>query len=272
MLEGESIFNDGLAIVLFEAALVEAFPAGHSTAAGHILFDMTKEIAVGAATGLVCGFLIHQLMRSVNDHLVEAMLSVVLAFGSYLLSDELGGSGVIAVAAAALFVGNYSPHAAMSAGSQQSLADFWEILAFLINSALFLLIGLEFRSRHLLDHDVLTTVVVASAGLLLGRAVAIYAILGPIGRVRSQPPIPPPWLHAAFWGGLRGSVPIALALTLSGEQAQFAGMDAQALVFGAVFVSLVGQGLTFGPLLRRLGIYQPAARRAAHSAVTGGGS
>ena len=256
LVEGESIFNDGLAIVLFEVALVEAFPGGAATSAGHVIYDVLKSIGIGIITGLVSGYLIHQLMRPVWDHMVEVMLSIVLAYGSYLLADDLGGSGPIAVAVAALFVGNYSPGQAMSPRTQHTLTDFWEIVAFLINSALFLLIGLDVRTRHLAEPDVLLTILVASIGLLAGRALAVYGVLGPIGKFRGEPAIPRAWLHVAFWGGLRGSVPIALALTLVDEQTQFAGMDAQAIVFGAVVVSLVLQGLTFGPLLRRTGIAQ----------------
>src|SRR4029079_1844537 len=98
LLEGESISNDGLAIVLFDAALVEAFPAGRETGAGHILYDIAKEIVVGGGAGMVSGVVMHQLLPAGDTHVVEVMLTIVLAFGSYLLADELGGSGVIAVA------------------------------------------------------------------------------------------------------------------------------------------------------------------------------
>jgi Na+:H+ antiporter len=223
LMEGESVFNDALAIVLYVIAVDVAF--GDTPVA-------------------------HRLMAILDDHLVETTLSLVTAYGSYLLADQLGGSGVIAVVAAGLLIGNYGTGRAMTASSRLAMTDFWEVLAFLANSALFLIIGLEFHPSELRGRTLVATVV-AVVGMLAGRALIAFGLLAPFGRSR-EAPVPGSWRVAAFWGGLRGSIPIALVLGLSVQR--FAGINAVALVFGVVLFSLFVQGLTYRPLLRRLGL------------------
>ncbi len=255
LLEGESIFNDAIGIVLFGIALAVAFPgeAGDDVTWWSGLSDFASEVTIGAAVGAGGGFLIHHLMRLLDDYLVEITLSVTLTFGAFLIADRLGGSGVIAVVAGGLLVGNYGTHRAMSAESQRAMLQFWEVVAFLINSALFLLIGLLFDIESLTESTTLLVTVVALLALLLGRGIAVYGLLFPFAHRRAPHRIPPAWLHALYWGGLRGSIPIALALGLTQDQRNLAGADAVAVVFWVVLVSLVVQGLTFAPLLKRLG-------------------
>lgn len=249
LMEGESIFNDALAIVLFLIAVEVAFGEETVTVLDGFL-EFGQEVAIGVAVGAVVGFLAHRLMGSLDDHLVEITLSLVTAYGAYLLADRLHGSGVIAVVAAGLLIGNFGTRLAMSASSRVILLDFWEVLAFLANSALFLLIGLEFDIADLRGNTLVATGVTIVA-MLVARAAIAYLLLPLAGRSKVAP-IPKPWRTAVFWGGLRGSIPIALILGL--EDRTFGGVDAVAVTFGVVLFSLVIQGLTYKPVLDKLGL------------------
>ena len=254
LLEGESIFNDGLGIVLFTITLAYAVPDKPGEAIGwlHALREFATEIGIGVSVGAITGYGIHRLMRLLDDHLVEITLSVTLAFGSFLIADRLGGSGVMAVVVGGLLVGNYGAYRAMSASSQAAMTEVWEVVAFLLNSALFLLIGLEFEIGSLSDGATLSAALVATGALLAGRAIAVYGLLLPFRRRNGSLRVAGPWQHAIFWGGLRGSIPIALALGLTATQRNMAGVDAVAVVFTTVLLSLVGQGISFAPLLHKL--------------------
>ena len=249
LMEGESIFNDALAIVFYLIAVDIAFGDEAVTVQAAVT-EFGAEVLIGVAAGAGVGLLAHRLMASLDDHLVEISLSLVTAYGAYLLADRLGGSGVIAVVAAGLLIGNYGTESAMSASSRVSLTEFWEVLAFLANSALFLVIGLEFHIEDLRGRTLVATLV-AIVAMLVGRAVIAFGLLRPFRR-SSPVPVPLSWQTAVFWGGLRGSIPIALVLGL--EVRRFGGVDAVAVVFGVVFFSLVVQGLTYKPLLDRLGL------------------
>ncbi len=253
LMEGESIFNDALAIVLYVIAVDVAFGDNPLTVQ-HALSEFGIEVSVGTAVGFGVGLIAHRLMATLDDHLVEITLSLVTAYGAYLAADRLGGSGVIAVVVGALVLGNYGTRRAMSASSQVAMTDFWEVLAFLANSALFLIIGLRFHVSDLQGRTLVATAV-AVVGMLVGRAIVAFGLLAPFRRSRWAR-VPGSWQVAVFWGGLRGSIPIALVLGLGDRQ--FAGVDPVAVVFGVVFFSLVVQGLTYRPLLRRLGLTGPS--------------
>jgi CPA1 family monovalent cation:H+ antiporter len=249
LMEGESIFNDALAIVLYLIAVEVAFGETAVTAQDAIV-EFGTEVVVGAAAGLLVGFVAHRLMSTTSDHLVEITLSLVTSYGAYLLADRLNGSGVIAVVMAGLLIGNFGTRMSMSASSRVSLLDFWEVLAFLANSALFLLMGLEFHIGDLKGRT-LAAVACVIVTMLIGRAVIAFGLLAPFRRSQVAS-VPRSWMPAVFWGGLRGSVPIALVLGL--DQRTFDGVDAVTVVFGVVLFSLIVQGLTYKPLLDRLGL------------------
>ena len=258
LLEGESVFNDALGVVLFTIALSFAFPAEPGAAMNWAgaLGEFCKEVVVGLGIGIAMGYLIHRIMRLLDDHLVEITLSVALAFGTFLLADRVGGSGILAVVVGGLFIGNYGTHRAMSASSQAALLEVWEVVAFLLNSALFLLIGLEFELKSLGERATAIATITLTAALLVGRALAVYGLLSPFGSGRTPKllRVPRAWSHAIYWGGLRGSIPIALVLGLGVAQRDFGGVDPVAVVFGVVTLSLVIQGITFAPLLGKLGL------------------
>ena len=249
LMEGESIFNDALAIVAYLIAAEVAFGETAVTVQD-ALTEFGSEVAIGVGAGAIVGFVAHRLMATLDDHLVEITLSLVTAYGAYLLADRLGGSGVIAVVAGGLLIGNYGTRFAMSASSRVTLSEFWEVLAFLANSALFLIIGLEFDISELRGRT-LAAAAVAILGMLASRAVIAYGLLAPFRRSRVAP-VSQAWQAAVFWGGLRGSIPIALVLGLPVRQ--FGGVDAVAVVFAVVLFSLIVQGITYKPLLDRLGL------------------
>lgn len=253
LMEGESIFNDAIAIVLYLLAVdvVE----GASISVQGAAFQLGLELVGGVVVGVVVGLVAQRLMSAVDNHLIEITLSLTSAFGAYLLADTIGGSGVIATVGAGLVIGNYGTRSAMSASSRIALYDFWGVLAFLGNSIMFLLIGVSFDVSQLVQASIAATIGVAFLAMMLGRAAVTYGLMRPFVRPEGHDSVPPRWLHAIFWGGLRGAIPIALVLGLTNRT--LGGVDAVAVVFGVVLISLLGQGLTFRPLLSRLDLIGP---------------
>jgi len=242
LLEGESLFNDGTAIVLFNLALAAALGGGFSL--GGAVVDFVREAAGGLLIGFVLGWAASRLIAVIDDHLVETTLTTVLAFGSYLIAEQLHVSGVLAVVMAGLVNGNLGPRG-MSPTTRIVVLNFWEYVAFLANSAVFILIGLQIDVEGLLAHG--NEILWAVAGVLVSRAVVAYGLSWLSGRM------PTTWRHALYWGGLRGGVALALALSLPATLGE--GRETLAVMaFGVAFFTLVGQGLTIGPLVRRLGL------------------
>jgi CPA1 family monovalent cation:H+ antiporter len=246
VVEGESLFNDGTAVVLFQILLV-------GVATGHL--DLVKGagrfvvVVLGGATlGLVMGFVISKLTERVDDPRIEITLSTILAYGAYLAAEYMHVSGVIATVAAGLMIGNYGAEIGMTARTRVALWAFWSYVAFVINSLVFLLIGIEVHVADLLSNW--WAILLAIFAVLLGRVVAVYG-LTPISN-RFSEKIPLAWQHVLVWGGLHGGVSIALALSLSPTFPYRAKI--MAMTFGVVAFSIIVQGLTMKPLLRFLGI------------------
>ena len=259
LLESESIFNDALGFVLYVVAVDVAFPDGDSMSALGVLGKFATEIGVGIGAGVVVGLVAHRLMGTLDDHLVEITLSLVTAFGAFLLADEFGGSGLIGTVVAGLLIGNYGTDRSMTDDARVAVLEFWDAIVFLANSGIFLLIGLRFHPSRLTEAATARAAAVAVVAMLVGRAIISFGMLSPFvsapGPDWRGPPVPSNWIPAIAWGGLRGTVPIALVLGL-GEN-RFAGIDASAVVFAVVIFSLVVQGLTYRPLLGRLGLDTP---------------
>ncbi|MFV1857829.1 MAG: Na+/H+ antiporter [Anaerolineales bacterium] len=238
LLEGESLFNDGTAVVLFSIALAALGTAGFN------LLDGVIEFFIVAGGGIIVGFLfgwiVQQLTGRIDDHLVETTFTTLLAFGSYLVAEQFGVSGVLAVVTAGLVNGNIGQKG-MSPTTRIVVLNFWEYIAFLANSAIFLLIGLSLDLPSLLSNWQL--ILWAILGVLIARAINIYG-LSRLGR-----PIIPRWRHVMFWGGLRGAIALALALSLP------PGSERQAIIamtFGVVLFTLLAQGLSMDWLVKRL--------------------
>ncbi len=246
IMEAESLFNDGASVVLF-GVLTGAAMGGTVTVTGSVLTFLTTVVG-GAGVGIVLGGLASRLTRQFEDHLLEITLTTIVAFGSYLAAETLHTSGVIAVVSAGLVVGNYGMQTGMSPTTRLAVLSFWEYAGFVVNSIVFLLLGIEVTFVNLWK-DV--GLVCGAIGIVLvGRAVAVYALSPIANALRGN--IPFAWQHILFWGGLRGALSMALVLGLPPDFPQRETLVA--LAFGVVLFSLLAQGLTVGTLLKRLGL------------------
>ena len=245
MLEGESLFNDGTALVVFKLVLSLVFAsAGFSFT--NTLFNFVYVILGGVFIGAITGLLSSLLTRLVDDHLLETMLTMVAAYGSFLIADHFGASQILSVVTAGIIVGTFGS-AGMSEATRYKVEAFWEFAAFIANSLLFLLIGLQLNLKILwLDAALIALAVVA---VILARVLVIYGLC-PFGSTKLLP-IPMNWRHLLFWGGLRGALCMALALSLP---ASFAERDQILnMTYGVVLFTLLIQGLTMEPLAKFLG-------------------
>ena len=203
-------------------------------------------VAGGAILGSALGYVASRITGAVDDPQIEITLSTILAYGSYLLAFHLHLSGVIATASAGLILGNFGSKTGMSVRTRTAMESFWEYVSFVMNSLVFLLIGLEIHVRQLLRNWTLVTLAVAA--MLLGRARSVYLLIPLSNRFSEK--ISFHWRPVIVCGGLRGALALALALSLPStfpyrEQI----LD---LTLGVVIFSIVVQGLTIKPLLNLL--------------------
>jgi monovalent cation:H+ antiporter, CPA1 family len=237
MIEGESLLNDGTAIVLFNLVLGIAL-AGQADWIGGIV-DFFRISLVGLLIGWVLGWLVSRLIASIDDYLIETTLTALLAFGSYFLAERLQGSGVLAVVAAGLVCGNIGPRG-MSPTTKVVLYHFWEYVAFLANSFVFLLIGMSIDIVSIFSNW--PSIFIAILGMLLARAVIVFGFGWLVGRMK-QDPIPIRWQTILSWGGLRGAICLALALSLPVTLGP--GRDQlRIMAFGVVLFTLLFQSTT----------------------------
>ncbi len=250
IVEGESLFNDATGVVLF-TILLKALMSDQGFGFGQAVYEFVKVSVGGLLLGAILGWIVFKLMRHIEDHLLENAICLVLAYGSFWLAEVMHLSGVIATVMAGLMIGNYGRRLSMSDKTTETVETFFESIGFLVNSLLFILIGLELREVPV--NIVWMTVFVAIAAMLTGRAAVSYSFYWLLNQVGTKRP--PRWKHILFWGGLRGSIPIALLLQLPNEGVLVTWRPVLLVAgFGCVFFSLVVQGITIGPLMRKLGI------------------
>ena len=246
LVEAESLFNDGTAIVTFNLMLAIAL-TGHFDLAGGVLEFLQVAIG-GIVVGLALGWIIAQLIERVDDYLIETTLTTVLAFGAYLLAERLHLSGVLAVVAAGLVNGNIGPRG-MSPTTRIVLFNFWEYVAFLANSLVFLLIGLKVNISALVVSW--QPVLWAILAVLIARVVIVYGLSWVVNRVAE--PVSANWQHILSWGGLRGAICLALVLTLPASFGSNRDL-LQVMAVGVVLFTLLAQGTTMHSLIDRLHI------------------
>ena len=244
LVEAESLFNDGAAAVVFSIAL--AFAMGGSITA----FGTVQTLVITIAGGILCGGLVAGgvllLAGRTNDHLVEITLTTVAAYGSFLLAEHFHLSGVLASLVAGLLTGNVGSLGSFTDKGRESVVSFWEFIAFIVNSLIFMLIGI--RGAYQDFTNLLIPIIVAIVMMFAGRALAIYPLSALFSRSALQ--ISPNHQHILFWGGLRGALALALALGLPSELPERGTIIAVA--FAVVAYSIFVQGLTIVPLLRKL--------------------
>ena len=244
LLEGESLLNDGTAIVIFNLMLVIAL-TGH--------FDLAENIGQffivsggGILVGVIAGIIISQLIGQIDNYLIETTLTTILAYGSYLVAEYmLGVSGVLAVVAAGLASGRFGPRG-MSSTTRIVVFNFWEYVAFLANSFVFLIIGLQIDLDLLINNAL--SILFGILAVIISRAVTVYGLTW-FGKG-----VPFAWKHILFWGGLRGAISLALALSLPLDLPYRDQL--QAMAFGVVLFTLLVEGLTMKPLIKTTGIIQ----------------
>jgi len=258
ILEGESLFNDGTAVVFF--TIIYAIATGEATGNWLMMvWTFIKMVAVGGALGFGIGYAASLITLRINDHLIEITLSTIVAYGTFLVAEALHVSGVIAVVAAGITIGNFGFEMGMSPTTRLSMRSFWDYAAFLINSLVFLLVGIQVKFSVLADYWI--AVLIAIAAVLVSRSAVIYG-LSPIIRWFDRK-IPFKYQHVLIWGGLRGALSMALALSLApNEIGMFPTQEILAMTFGVAIFSLLVQGLTVGGLVRKLGLvtHDPAQK------------
>jgi len=250
LVEAESLFNDGTGIVIFAIA-VEAF--GRDVAPAELVVGLAVVTVVSIAIGAAVGLLATRVLARLEDHLIELTVSLVAAYGSYLIAERLDQSGILATVACGLVFGSLGRRAA-SARAEDAIDTVWEFIAFLMTTIVFLLIGLAISIPQL--EDAFVPSLWALAGLLVARGLVVYGLIGAgsraLARVGWGRAMPSRSLHLIAWAGLRGAIAVALALSLPPEIPQRDLI--QGIVFGCVLLTLLLQGTTAELLVRRLGI------------------
>jgi len=248
ILEGESLLNDGTGVAAFSAVLATIVAGSPSFVDAGIRF---VELTLGGTVvGILVGLAGLLLLRFANDAQLEILATLVIAYGSYLIADLVHASGIVAVVVAGIVVAAWGARLGRLHGPQ--LLGFWNVLAFVLNAMLFILVGAALPASALLP--VAGLVVVAFVVMLLTRAIPVYGLLW-LAALR-PPPIPWSWRHLTFWSGLRGALAVALALSV----ASVPGVDHRVslVAYGVVLLSLVIQGGLVSPVMRTLKIESTA--------------
>lgn len=261
LLEGESLLNDGTSIVFY--GLILGVVGGAAVSASGVFLEFIRVVGLGAGVGFVIGLVVSTIVHQVDDAMVEITLTTIAAYGAFAGAEWIHGSGVIATVIAGMLCGNYGARTGMTPTTRIAVETFWEYVAFALNSIIFLLIGFEVRL-----HDMLASwpfIMSAFLAVTLGRAAVVFAVTGLVARGASA--IPPAWRTLLSWGGLRGGLSMVLALSLP------AALPNRGLLvtttFGVVLLSILVQGLSMAPLLRRLGVVRPQGERIAYDRTRG---
>jgi len=245
LVEAESLFNDGAAAVGF--VIIAVFAVGNALSPSEMAGTLVLMVGGGIACGAAVAGALLLIAGRTEDSLVELTFTTVAAYGSFLLAEHLHWSGVLATLTAGLMLGNLGALGAISNKGREAVVAFWDYAAFVANSLIFLLIGIHETTQN---YSAVWLPALAAIGLvILGRAAAIY----PISLLfsRSSLRVTMKHQHVLFWGGLRGALALALALGLPPEVAF--RKDMITVTFAVVVFSLLVQGLTMTPLLRKTG-------------------
>jgi CPA1 family monovalent cation:H+ antiporter len=254
LVEAESLFNDGVAAVAFAAVVAMPALPGSSdgtTSAGSIALDLLRAIGGGVACGALVALAMRWLAGKAAETLVKTTFTTVAAYGAFLLAEHLRASGVVSTLTCGLIIGNQLSSERVADTVRTAIETLWEYIAFIANSMIFLLIGMRLAQQDFAGAG--PAALVAIGCVLAGRAAAVYPIGGLLAASRWRVPLRQQ--HVLFWGGLRGALALALALSLP-ESMPLRDLIVT-LAFAVVAFSIVVQGMTIAPLLRRLGEIGP---------------
>lgn len=246
LVEGESLLNDGTAVVFFTTLL--AYALGQAlTVGGAVIFFVTV-VGVGVVVGAVVGLVVSQVTKRIDEPMIEITLTVIAAYGSFGLAEQVHASGVIATVVAGMLCGNYAAHVGMSPTTRIAVQSFWDYFAFALNSVVFLLIGFEVSTPSLLEYW--PAITAAFLAVLVGRIIVVYTVSSLLARTKER--LPWSWRAVLTWAGLRGAISMVLVL---GLPYNFPHRDLLVhMTFGVVVLSILVQGMTMNPVLKWFGI------------------
>ncbi len=246
LIESESLLNDGTSVVFF--TLILAYIGGSATTVGALVWQFLYMVGGGALAGTLVAGVSVLVTKQLDDPVIEIALTVIAAYGSFALAEELHCSGVIAAVAAGLICGTFGWKQSMTPATALAVSTFWDYIAFALNSVVFLLIGFEVHAYELLTWA--PVIGVAYLGALLGRFGVVAGVALLLGRTRER--VPFGWVSVLTWGGLRGALSMVLALSLPMDFPHRAQL--LAMTYGVVLLSLILQGISMPWVIRGLGV------------------
>jgi Na+:H+ antiporter len=242
-MEGEALFNDGVGIVLFTLLVGLAAGWGEQQTVGGFLGELALETGGGLALGTATGYVAYRAMRAIDDFPVEVLITLALVTGTYALAQKLGTSGPLSVVAAGLLIGYRAPRDAMSERTENYVSALWTLIDEVLNSVLFLLIGLEVVVLRF-EPSALALAAAAIPIVLIAR---LFAVSPPLLLLRWSHRLTARNVPFLTWAGVRGGISVALALALPDDPAKTAILTA---TYGVVLFSIIVQGSTLGMVAR----------------------